>query len=495
MGYLSDQTQQRLAWLATGTAATLLLTGGAMVLSNPQMGSQDAITAAYTTGKLRQNYVVPHGQQGRLAGYFLAALGIPVGIVGALLADTQPRSLVPTPIPRDDGNGHLVITSEDLEAELQSRIQDLLYGNDWLRACLRSHAVILCGDMGSGKTTIAAAIALLRQLLWGWETVILDPHADDNLQTWMNGRVFGSDKLASTQPDYQIAEAWSRYRKRSEHPRSLILDEFSSWGSGGDKTPLGAITADVVKHGTADARKFQHYPIYLVHGEENGMMGGTHINSGWQRKLKDKAIGIRLVADYDDWGQPKFTGKAEFKPAGKSWEDTNFQPFAIPALLKPGRLKQQLGASLEWLGIGIDPDPCQEQLLDPQLRAAIEQEVTQSFSDPNLIDRLEKIAQGPVVGHPIDGFAASEPDIDWSPVLERPEAVRLIAYLKRKKMTEIDPRKLQQNWGRNRDLNADHIQDLLDLLTLVGAGHWLTDEQGQQKTWRLRIQPEHLPAP
>lgn len=45
MGYLSDQTQQRLAWLATGTAATLLLTGGAMVLNNPQMGSQEAITA------------------------------------------------------------------------------------------------------------------------------------------------------------------------------------------------------------------------------------------------------------------------------------------------------------------------------------------------------------------------------------------------------------------------------------------------------------------
>lgn len=104
MGYLSDQTQQRLAWLATGTAATLLLTGGAMVLNNPQMGSQEAITAAYNTGKLRQSYVVPQGQTGRLAGYFLAALGIPVGIVGALLADTQPRRH-PPPSPRMTGTG------------------------------------------------------------------------------------------------------------------------------------------------------------------------------------------------------------------------------------------------------------------------------------------------------------------------------------------------------------------------------------------------------
>jgi len=492
MGYLSDQTQQRLAWLATGTAATLLLTGGAMVLSNPQMGSQEAITAAYNTGKLRQSYVVPQGQTGRLAGYFLAALGIPVGIVGALLADTQPRSIAPTPIPKDDGNGHLVITSEDLEAELQSRIQDLLYGNDWLRACLRSHAVILCGDMGSGKTTIAAAIALLRQLLWGWETVILDPHADDNLETWMNGKVFGSEKLASIQPDYQIAEAWNRYRKRSESPRTLVLDEFSSWGSEGDKTALGAITANVVKHGTADARKFQHYPIYLVHGEENGMMGGTHINSGWQRKLKDKAIGIRLVADYDDWGQPRFTGKAEFKPAGKAWEDANFQPFAIPALLKPGRLKQQLGAALEWLGIGIDPDPLGESLLDPKVKAAVD-DLVADFNSPEFIERLEHLAAGPVVGHPIEGTESSEPTIDWNRLEEMPHANSLVAYLKRKKMIEVDPRKVQQNWGRHKGLKADDIQSLLDHLGTIGLGHWLTTEPGATQIWRLRVSPDHLP--
>ena len=493
MGYLCDRTQQNLAWLATGAAALMLTTGGAMVLTNPQLQSRDGLSEAYRTGRLRQEYRAPQAMTGRVAGYLLAALGLPVGLVGALLADKQPRSLTPTPTPQPDDQGRLVITGDDLQAELQSRISDLLYANDWLRACLKSNAVIICGDMGSGKTTIAAAIALLRELLWGWETAILDPHADDNLETWLNGRVFGAESLASKTPDYQIADAWGQYRQRSQAHRSLVLDEFSSWGVGGEKSVLGSLTPDVMKHGTADARKFLHHVIYLVHGEENGMLGGTHVNSGWQVKLKTKAIGIRLVADYDDWGEPKFTGKAEFKPAGKDWTDANFQPFAIPGLLKPGALKAQLGTALEWLEIGIDPDPCGEQLLDPKLKQAIEAELTQSFDDPALIQRLENIAQGPVIGHPIDGTAASEPMVDWQVVKGRPDAVALVAYLKRKKIAEVDPRKLQQNWGRNQGLKAEDIQELLDLLTAIGAGHWLTDDSAQPKIWELRISPDHLP--
>jgi hypothetical protein len=69
----------------------------------------------------------------------------------------------------------------------------------------------------------------------------------------------------------------------------------------------------------------------------------------------------------------------------------------------------------------------------------------------------------------------------------------LIAYIKRKKLTEIDPRKLQQNWGRHQGLNADDISALLDLLTAIGAGHWLTDAAAQQKVWGLRVSPERLP--
>jgi hypothetical protein len=223
------------------------------------------------------------------------------------------------------------------------------------------------------------------------------------------------------------------------------------------------------------------------------MLGGTHINSGWQVKLKTKAIGIRLVADYDDWGEPQFTGKAEFKPAGKEWTDANFQPFAIPGLLKAGALKAQLGTALEWLEIGLDPDPCGEQLLDPKLKQAIESELSQSFDDPSLIQRLENIAQGPVIGHPIEGNDASEPIVDWQAVSGRPEVISLMAYIKRKKLIEIDPRKLQQNWGRNQGLKAEDIQELLDLLTAIGAGHWLTDASAQQKIWGLRVSPERLP--
>lgn len=492
MGYISDRTQQNLAWLATAAAATMLTTGAALVMTNPQLQSE-AVTEAYRAGRLRQEYRAPEAMTGRVAGYLLAALGLPVGGIGAMLADKQPRSLTPTPTPHPDDQGRLVITGDDLQGELQARIADLLYANDWLRACLKSNAVILCGDMGSGKTTIAAAIALLRELLWGWDTAILDPHADDNLETWLNGRVFGAEKLASKAPEYQIADAWGQYRKRSQAYRSIVLDEFSSWGAGGEKSVLGSLTPDVMKHGTADARKFLHHVIYLVHGEENGMLGGTHVNSGWQVKLKTKAIGIRLVADYNDWGEPKFTGRAEFKPAGKEWADANFQPFAIPDLLKPGALKAQLGTALEWLEIGIDPDPCGEQLLDPKLKQAIEAELNQSFDDPALIQRLENIALGPVIGHPIDGTAASEPIVDWQVVKGRPDAVGLVAYLKRKKMAEVDPRKLQQNWGRHQGLNADDIQGLLDLLTAIGAGHWLTDDSAQPKVWELRISPDRLP--
>jgi hypothetical protein len=83
--------------------------------------------------------------------------------------------------------------------------------------------------------------------------------------------------------------------------------------------------------------------------------------------------------------------------------------------------------------------------------------------------------------------------VDWQVVKGRPDAVALVAYLKRKKIAEVDPRKLQQNWGRNQGLKAEDIQELLDLLTAIGAGHWLTDASAQPKIWELRISPDHLP--
>jgi hypothetical protein len=52
MGYLCDRTQQNLAWLATAAAALMLTTGGAMVLTNPQLQSE-AVTDAYRAGRLR----------------------------------------------------------------------------------------------------------------------------------------------------------------------------------------------------------------------------------------------------------------------------------------------------------------------------------------------------------------------------------------------------------------------------------------------------------
>ncbi|WP_204140315.1 ATP-binding protein [Halomicronema sp. CCY15110] len=492
MLYLSDVVQKRLAWTATGISALLLGAGGFLIFTNPQMGSQDSILRAYAAGRTRETYQSPQRYTGRALGYVSAALGLPLGAVGVVLSDRQPQSLTPTPIPKVLPDGRLVVTETALRSELQQQISELLYANDWLRACLKAHTVILCGDMGSGKTTIAAAIALIRELLWGWETMILDPHADSNLSLWLNGRVYGSEQVGKASSEQQIFKAWRLSRQRSEHHRSIVLDEFSSWGADA-KSSLGSLTPDVVKHGTADARKFLHHTIYLVHGEENGMLGGSHVPTGWQAKLKQRAVGIRLIADYDEWGQPNFTGKAAFKPAGQEWVDENFQPFAMPKSLKPGVLKQQIGTHLEILGIGADVDSDVDCAVSDTVRNGVDTLLEQTFDTPEFLERLERIARGPVVGHPSEGLAASEPDIDWRQVQRIPKAIALLTYLKKKALGEIDSRKLQQNWGRHHGLDASGIQTLLDQLARCSVGEWITADNTQLQGWRLRVSPKNLP--
>jgi hypothetical protein len=51
--------------------------------------------------------------------------------------------------------------------------------------------------------------------------------------------------------------------------------------------------------------------------------------------------------------------------------------------------------------------------------------------------------------------------------------------------------KLRDNWGRNRQLNADAIKALLREINALGAGEFRADEE---REWRPTLSPDFLPS-
>lgn len=462
MAFLNDRLQKILSVSALTLGGLLMLGGVGAVVINPQIKGIESAASAYDAGNRGEVYIASPTSTGRALGLLSIALGIGPMVLGVILADPQPVSMAPSPVLQaiqiDDKEPVLAITEAALRADLQIRIAELLAANDWLRACLKAHTVVLCGDAGSGKTTIAADIVLLRELLWGWDTLILDRHAEDNEATWLNGN------LAGKEGDCEILDNWDIGAKRcpKDKHRSIAIDEFSGYGVD-PKSPLASIASKMVLHGTANARKWGHHLIYLVHGEENGMLGGEHITSGWQSSLKDRSVGIKLIAEYDEWGEPCFTGQAAWKAGGKPWVNSSFEPFAVPKLLKPGALKAELSAALELLGIEVRLPSMVATLDDGAMAASVD--ATMALTDLDVLrSRLEKLSL--TTDHPVDN------NPHWKEAVKISHATELLAYIKKNELREIDPRRLQMNWGKGRDLNAASIRLLLMHFVACLVGHW-----------------------
>jgi len=501
--YLSTPSQR---WSARGLgllSGSLMLGGAGLIVANPQFQDTRQLQSIHKLGSLQQSVVVPqNGMAARGLGFALFAGGIATGGLSLWLSDGEPRSLTPETVTRTalpDGREALLLPPEDeVMTELRRRLSTLIHSYPWLKSVLRAFCVVLIGPSGSGKSTVANAIALLRKLLWGWPIVILDPHGDKNLHygTWSAGYLYGSTQLSQQASAQQVVWAWERFsqpyalfKEDKGQRRSIIVDEFTGWADGTEAPELITLTQPVLGHCLRRARGFGTAPILLLHGDKKGTAGGEGLPSGLLAQLLKLAAVVEVEGEADEWGEVGWSGKARFKKAAMEYADSNLEPVTIPELIYPGKLQQELGELLEYLGIGLDDDPMQERIMSPELKR-IDDALKQRFDSPEFTQALEDIYNGPTAPA-LDDSESIYPDPQWQQIRANEDAILLLAYLKRNGYRETDINTLRSNWGRRNNFNSrDEIRSILVELNAAYIGEW-QDEVANG--WRVLPNWEDFP--
>ena len=270
-------------------------------------------------------------------------------------ADNQPKTLEPDaakPAPSQEA-----VTDEQHESIVEAfrrEVAMMIKEMPWLLSLLQTDIVIIAGEPGTGKSSVAQSLALLRLILFATATDIVDPDLDNNLlrQTWVTGSAYGA-KADGPFPE-QLASYFKDLVER-EYPDSqghtVILDEISKW-----TTSLKVNSKEAegyLRHLYTTFRRKNIWSIMLLHGMQQdynlqGCSAGTLTN------LYPYAGVIRIEAAKNPLGKTKFSSIAKFKPPGKPMTEDNWEDILIRPSFHASNIVKMLGKGAEYFGIGIE---------------------------------------------------------------------------------------------------------------------------------------------
>ena len=222
----------------------------------------------------------------------------------------------------------------------------VLDGCPQLKKCLSCESLIIIAPAGSGKSSVASAIAFLRAILKGHKIYICDPHGTINTERgiWLIGKVFESiiDIIGS-------AGIVSARRASKAESVTSIFDEFGALCM--EKNSASAkFAGDRVGDAIRNNRKFFNYSIFLCHGRDKGQMGGEAMSTGYLAAWTAKSAVLELEADYDDEGEAVFSGRAKFKMPGADFnDDSAYERFVIPEFLNPTVIRNEFADLWQYL--------------------------------------------------------------------------------------------------------------------------------------------------
>jgi hypothetical protein len=309
---------------------------------------------------------------------------------------------------------------------------------EWWPDVLGYPTVLIYGQFGSGKTTLAKRLISDRRAA-GHRVTVLDPHMAAGAWDGCETAGAGMDYEAIDQALADFArEVETRYRllakdKHAEfEPITYACDEFTHWA---DRTKNAA---DFFAATMADTRKVRMHAVFIGHGRTLQCVGGK---AGLAKTRDDSLLEIKLTAKPDPNSQ------------------TGVSPTGLGELKYPGN-PDPVAISIERFG-ALPPAPM------PQAIAPVHH-----LDDRELLARAWEL---PAVEVPHETIAR---DVELPPA-----ALAIQQWINGRKDT-FKLRDFQRSGlGELKGLNADSILAVLQILEAAGVGQLWNDGQG----WRFRL--------
>lgn len=182
--------------------------------------------------------------------------------------------------------------------------------------------VLCAGPQRSGKTTLAIALALSRQVLLGHRVEVATPHQGDNLPP--SFRVFPRNWEGVEQA---IAHYFELIGNHDTTPSTLIFDEFTNY-KGAELEGADGLMMSFL----AESQKHEKFIIALSHGLTNNALGGA---SGSAEMRKQGLVIIERKNQISEMGRRSPSPTVRLSGIGESSES-----FEIPEWFNPETILQ-----------------------------------------------------------------------------------------------------------------------------------------------------------
>lgn len=208
------------------------------------------------------------------------------------------ETLASEPLPSHE----LVIALPDKEQRLQQIKAELRRPeNAPLLKLIKATPLQIYGPQRSRKSSLAWAIALLRQVALGFPTELMTPHMESDNPPPPCFAVYGQGR------DYQgIGERMRAYYDKIQagrcNPVTRIWDEFSRYEEELEGDYL-AMAKGLVKSFLSESEKHKDYEIIVTHGDTASFVGGT---SGTSSARKKGFIKVERCVALDDLGTKQY---------------------------------------------------------------------------------------------------------------------------------------------------------------------------------------------
>lgn len=179
MGLALENNQQRLLSLGLGALAALCTAYGINDLQRFEPDLDAAVAQAYQAGDDNKQTVLTESRKAKMDGMGALVLGAALGIAGWLTSSHEKNDVSPTESARVQPSTVELdlpnIPRQQLRADLVGQLENAISNDKSHVQILKAETIIISGVTGSGKSSIANAIATERKLLLDHEVIVLDP--------------------------------------------------------------------------------------------------------------------------------------------------------------------------------------------------------------------------------------------------------------------------------------------------------------------------------